>query len=336
MQNKFNAGIVGLGVYVPERVLTNFELESILETSDEWIRSRTGIRERRIAAPEQASSDLAYEASRLALENAKVSADEVDLIVCSTLSPDMPFPATGCIVQEMLGAKKAAAFDLEAGCSGFIYGLSVAQAFIAAGIYKTVLVIGTDVMSRMVNWKDRDTCVLFGDGAGAVVLKPVKSDQGILSVHLGSDGSGADTLLVPAGGSRMPFSEEAFARNLQYIHMSGGDVFRFAVKAMCNATTQVLDGAGLKREDMDFLVPHQANTRIIEAAAKRLKLPLEKVVVTVDRYGNNSTASVPLALEAAVRDGRIKDGYNIVLVGFGAGLTWGAVAMRWCLPCVVN
>ena len=332
MQNKFNAGIVGLGTYVPERVLTNLELESMLETSDEWIRSRTGIKERRIAAPEQASSDLAFEAARLALENGKVSADEVDLIVCATLSPDMLFPATGCIVQDRLGAKKAAAFDLEAGCSGFIYGLAVAQAFITSGIYKTVLVIGTDVMSRMVNWKERDTCVLFGDGAGAVVVKPVESDQGILSVHLGSDGSGADTLLVPAGGSRMPFSQETLDRNLQYIHMNGGEVFKFAVKAMCNATKQVLDDAGLKQEDIDFLVPHQANTRIIESAAKRLKLPLEKVVVTVDRYGNNSTASVPLALEEAVKDGRIKDGHNIVLVGFGAGLTWGAVAIRWGSP----
>ena len=332
MHKKFNAGIVGLGAYVPERVLSNLELESILETSDEWIQSRTGIRERRIAAPEQASSDLAFEAARMALENAKVAADEVDLIVCATLSPDMPFPATGCIVQDMLGAKKAAAFDLEAGCSGFIYGLAVAQAFIIGGIYKTVLVIGTDVMSRMVNWKDRDTCVLFGDGAGAVVLKPVESG-GILSVHLGSDGSGADTLLVPAGGSRMPFSQETFDRNLQYIHMSGGEVFKFAVKAMCNATKQVLEGAGLKPEDIGFLVPHQANTRIIESAAKRLKLPMEKVVVTVDRYGNNSTASVPLALEEAVKDGRIKDGQNVILVGFGAGLTWGAVAMRWVSSC---
>lgn len=329
MQKKFNAGIVGLGTYVPDRVLSNLELESILETSDEWIRSRTGIRERRIAAPEQASSDLAFEAAKLALENAKISADEVDLIVCATISPDMLFPATGCIVQELLGAKKAAAFDLEAGCSGFIYALAVGQAFISSGIYKTVLVIGTDVMSRMVNWKEREICVLFGDGAGAAVLKPVESDQGILAVHLGSDGSGANTLLVPAGGSRMPFSQESLDRNLQYIHMSGGEVYKFAVKAMCNATKQVLEGAGLKTEDLGYLVPHQANTRIIEAAAKRLNLPMDKIVVTVDRYGNNSTASVPLALEEAVKDGRIKDGQNIVLVGFGAGLTWGAVAIRW-------
>ncbi|ACV62062.1 3-oxoacyl-(acyl-carrier-protein) synthase III [Desulfofarcimen acetoxidans DSM 771] len=328
---KYNAGIVGLGTYVPERILTNIELESSLETSDEWILSRTGIKERRIAAPEQAASDLALAAASAALENARVSASEVDLIICATLTPDMFFPATGCIVQDRLGAKKAAAFDLEAGCSGFIYGLSVAQAFIASGIYKTVLVIGTDVMSRIVNWRDRGTCVLFGDGAGAVVLKPVEQDQGILSVHLGADGSGAGTLLVPAGGSRMPLSQEVLDLNLQFIQMSGGDVFKFAVIAMCNATKHVLAGVGLETEDLGMLVPHQANTRIIESAAKRLKLPMDKVVVTVDRYGNNSTASVPLALKEAVDDGRIKNGQNVVLVGFGAGLTWGAVLIRWVL-----
>lgn len=329
MQRKFNSGIVGLGIYVPDRILTNLELQQMVETSDEWIRTRTGIKERRIAAPEQATSDLAYEAAKRALESSGVTPEEIDLIIVATSTPDMFFPSTGCILQERLNAQRAAAFDLEAGCTGFIYGLVTANAFISSGIYKTVLVIGADVLSRVVNWKDRNTCVLFGDGAGAAVLKPVEPDRGILSVCLGAEGSGADSLTIPAGGSRLPTSKETLEKNLQYIHMSGQDVFKFAVRAMGSASKKVIAGAGLKQEDIDFLVPHQANIRIIGAAAKRLKLPMEKVLVTVDRYGNNSTASIPLALEEAIKDGRIKDGHNIVLVGFGAGLTWGAVAMRW-------
>ncbi|WP_066639341.1 beta-ketoacyl-ACP synthase III [Desulfolucanica intricata] len=329
MQKKFNAGIVGLGTYVPDRILTNLELQQIVETSDEWIRTRTGIKERRIAAPEQATSDLAYESAKRALESSGVTPNEIDLIIVATNTPDMFFPATGCIIQERLNAQRAAAFDLEAGCTGFIYGLVAADAFISSGIYKTVLVIGADILSRVVNWKDRNTCVLFGDGAGAAVLRPVETDRGILSVCLGSDGSGAENLTIPAGGSRLPTSLKTLEEDLHYIHMNGRDVFKFAVKAMGDASKKVIAGAGLKQEDIDFLVPHQANIRIIESAAKRLKLPMDKVLVTVDRYGNNSTASIPLALEEAVEDGRIKDGQNIVLVGFGAGLTWGAVAMRW-------
>ncbi len=323
------AGIVGIGTYAPEQILTNFDLTKTLETSDEWIYSRSGIRERRIAADHEATSDQALIACQRALEDAGVLPEEVDLIITATNTPDMLFPATACLVQDRLGATQAGAFDLLAGCTGFIYGGVVGAQFISAGTAKTVLVVGAETMSRVINWKDRNTCVLFGDGAGAVVLRQVPHDRGILSSMLGSDGSGGKFLDMPAGGSRLPVSSETIAQELNYLHMNGREVFKFAVRAMENGAVEVLRRAGLTNDDVDFLVPHQANIRIIEYAAKKMKLPMERVAVNVDRYGNTSTASVPLALEEALKGGKIKDGDNVVLIGFGAGLTWAGLLIKW-------
>ncbi|KAF1086736.1 3-oxoacyl-(acyl-carrier-protein) synthase 3 protein 1 [Sporotomaculum syntrophicum] len=323
------AGIVGIGTYAPERILTNFDLTKTLETSDEWIFSRSGIRERRIAADHEATSDLAVIACQRALEDAGVLPEEVDLIITATNTPDMLFPATACLVQDRLGATQAGAFDLLAGCTGFIYGGVVGAQFISAGTAKTVLVVGAETMSRVINWRDRNTCVLFGDGAGAVVMRQVPHDRGILSSMLGSDGSGGKFLDMPAGGSRLPSSSETIAQELNYLRMNGREVFKFAVRAMENGAVEVLRRAGLTNDDVDFLVPHQANIRIIEYAAKKMKLPMERVAVNVDRYGNTSTASVPLALEEAIKGGKIKDGDNVVLIGFGAGLTWAGLLIKW-------
>lgn len=323
------SGIVGVGSYVPERVMTNFELQEMLDTSDEWIRSRSGIRERRLSADDEASSDLALHASRKALENAGVSPEELDLIIVATNTPDMLFPATACLLQDGLGAKNAGAFDLLAGCTGFIYAMSVADQFIAAGTARTVLVAGTETLTKVLNWKDRSTCVLFGDGAGAVVMKQAPDDKGILSVMLGSDGSGGKFLKMPAGGSRMPASAETVAGDMHFLQMNGREVFKFAVRAMEDGALEVLHRAGLTVADVDFLVPHQANIRIIEHAAKRMNLPMDRVAVNVDRYGNTSTASVPMALEEALLAGKIKDGDNVIMVGFGAGLTWAGLLIKW-------
>ncbi len=322
-------GIVGIGTYAPERILTNFDLQQTLDTSDEWIYSRSGIRERRIVAENEATSDQALVASQRALEDAGVRPGEVDLIITATNTPDMLFPATACLLQDRLGATRAGAFDLLAGCTGFIYGVIVGAQFISAGTADTVLVTGAETMSRVINWKDRNTCVLFGDGAGAVVLRRVPDDRGILSSMLGSDGSGGKFLNMPAGGSRQPASSETLAQELNYLHMNGREVFKFAVRAMEDGASEVLRRAGLTKADVDFLVPHQANIRIIEHAAKRLKLPMERVAVNVDRYGNTSTASVPLALDEALQSGKIKDGDNVILVGFGAGLTWAGLLIKW-------
>jgi 3-oxoacyl-[acyl-carrier-protein] synthase-3 len=324
-----NAGIAGLGTYVPERILTNAQLEEMVDTSDEWIRSRSGIRERRITAPEQATSDMAVAAAERALADAGITPEEIDLIIVATNTPDMLFPATACLVQDRIGAKNAGAFDLAAGCTGFIYAMSVGSQFIAAGSCRTVLVIGADNLSKITNWEDRNTCVLFGDGAGAVVLRPVARGSGILAFKLCSDGAGGIHLMMPAGGSRRPATRETVDGKQHYIYMNGREVFKFAVRIMGEAAEEVLAAAGLDKSDLDFFIPHQANIRIIDAAAKRLGLPMEKVLVNVDRYGNTSTASIPLALEEAVHSGRIKKGEHIVMVGFGAGLTWGAVAMKW-------
>ncbi len=323
------AGIVGTGAYVPERILTNLDLQQTLDTSDEWIYSRSGIRERRIVAENEATSDQALLASQRALDDAGVRPEEVDLIIMATNTPDMLFPATACLLQDMLGATRAGAFDLLAGCTGFIYGVIVGAQFISAGTADTVLVTGAETMSRVVNWKDRNTCVLFGDGAGAVVLRRVPDDRGILSTVLGSDGSGGKFLNMPAGGSRQPASSETLAQELNYLHMNGREVFKFAVRAMEDGASEVLRRAELTKADVDFLVPHQANIRIIEHAAKRLKLPMERVAVNVDRYGNTSTASVPLALDEALKNEKIKDGDNVILVGFGAGLTWAGLLIKW-------
>ncbi len=323
------AGIAGLGLAVPDRILTNFDLEKMVDTSDEWIVTRTGIRERRIAAEGVAASDLAYAAGREALERAGVAPDEVDLIIVATVTPDMPFPATACLVQHRLDARRAAAFDLEAACSGFIYGLAVGSQFIQTGAYENVLVIGAEVLSRIIDWQDRSTCVLMGDGAAAALLRPAPEGYGIIAFYLGADGAGGDLLKVPAGGSRLVASPETVAAGLHYMRMNGREVFRFAVNIMGDAAERVLEKSGLTAADVDWFVPHQANLRIIDASARRFGIPMEKVIVNVDRYGNTSAASVPIALYEAVESGRIKSGDVVLTVAFGGGLTWGAAVMRW-------
>jgi 3-oxoacyl-[acyl-carrier-protein] synthase III len=308
-----NAGIVGLGRYLPERVVTNFDLEKIMETSDEWIRTRTGIEERRIASDEVDTSDMAFEAAKDALRDAGLSANDIDLILVATVTPDQPFPSVACMIQERLEAKNAAAMDISAACSGFMYGMVTAKQFIESGAYKHVLVVGVEKLSKIVDWNDRNTAVLFGDGAGAVVMGPVAEGHGILSFELGADGSGGKHL----------YQEKDF------ITMNGREVFKFAVRQMGESSVNVLDKAGLTKEDVDFLIPHQANIRIMEASRQRLELPEEKMSKTVQKYGNTSAASIPISLVEEVEAGKIKDGDVIVLVGFGGGLTWGAIALRW-------
>lgn len=324
-----NTGIAGVGAYVPDQIITNADLEKIVDTSDEWIISRSGIKERRIAPPEMATSDFAVIAANQAIAGAGITAEEIDLVIVATNTPDMVFPATACLVQDRIGAKKAGAFDLAAGCSGFMYAMIVGSQFVAAGSCRNVLVIGAENLSKIINWKDRKTCVLFGDGAGAVVLSRTAPGSGLLSYKMWADGSGGQSLMLPAGGSRNPASFETVSNNMHYIHMRGRDIFRFAVRATGKAAAEVLGAAGIKVSDVDHFIPHQANVRIIEAAAKRLRLPLEKVLVNVNRYGNTSTASIPIALAEAVREGRIKKGDHILMVGFGAGLTWAAAVLKW-------
>jgi 3-oxoacyl-[acyl-carrier-protein] synthase-3 len=322
--------IAGTGSYVPEKVLTNFDLEKMVDTSDEWIITRTGIRERHIAAPEQATSDLATEAGRAALEMAGVDAADLDLVIVATLTPDHYFPSTAGFVQRNLGAVRAAAFDMEAACTGFIYALTVGDLFIKSGKYQKVLVIGAEVLSKFLDWEDRDTCVLFGDGAGAALLVPGDdTGKGIISTHIHSDPSMAELLYTPAGVSRMPITKEAIDLKLNTVKMRGNEVFKVAVKRLSEIVVEVMEANGLVEEDIDFLVPHQANLRIIEATARKLKLPMEKVIVTVDIHGNTSAASVPLALDLAVRSKRIKEGDQVLLEAFGGGLTWGAALVRW-------
>jgi 3-oxoacyl-[acyl-carrier-protein] synthase-3 len=323
------AGVTGLGMSVPSRVLTNHDLEQMVETNDAWIRERTGIRERRIAASGESTSSFAFEASLKALNAAGLEPAEVELIIVATATPDMLFPATACLVQHQLGAKRAAAFDLEAGCSSFIYAMAVGAQFISTGCLRNVLVVGADTLSKITDWRDRSTCVLFGDGAGAVVLQPVEPPRGVLSVVLRADGSGADLLKMPAGGSRLPTSEETARSGLHHLVMNGREIFKFAVRAMGEAAAEALRSGGLKQEEVDCFIPHQANVRIIDALAKRLCLPPEKVLINVDRYGNTSSASIPIALYEAVSTGRIKSGSLALLVAFGAGLTWGALALRY-------
>lgn len=330
MENKIiSAGILGLGSYVPEKVLTNDDIAKIVDTSHDWIVSRTGIEERRIAGENESTSDMSAIAAKRALEDANLKAEDIDLIILATLTPDMLIPSTACLVQSKIGAKNAAAFDLEAGCSGFVYGLTVARQFVATGMYKNVLVIGAEVLSRMVDWQDRNTCILFGDGAGAAVVGPVEDGTGILSMTMGADGDGGKFLLIPAGGATMPATEQTLADRLHYIRMDGSEVFKFAVRTMGRASIEVVEKAGYKVEDIDFLVPHQANTRIINSAAKKLKLSEDKVYVNLNKYGNMSAASVPVALDEAVKLGKIKKDDLVVLVGFGAGLTWGSCFIKW-------
>ncbi|MFS8212115.1 beta-ketoacyl-ACP synthase III [Paenibacillus polymyxa] len=322
-------GVIGTGKYVPEKILTNKDLEAIVETSDEWIVSRTGIQERHIAAPEQATSDLAYEAAIKALESAGMTAQDLDLIIVATVTPDMAFPSTACILQDKLGAKGAAAFDLSAACSGFVYGLATATSFIKTGIYNNALIIGADCLSRITDYTDRNTCVLFGDGAGAVVIGEVPEGRGFQSFDLGAEGAGGSLLKLEAGGSRLPASADTLENKQHYIYMNGREVFKFAVRVMGTATVEVLEKAGLSKDDIDLFVPHQANIRIIQSAMQRLDLPEEKVVVNVHKYANTSAASIPLALVEAAEEGRMKEGDRVLMVGFGGGLTWGASVLVW-------
>jgi 3-oxoacyl-[acyl-carrier-protein] synthase III len=308
-----NAGIIGAGRFLPERIVTNKELEKIMDTSDEWIRTMTGIEERRIAADTVGTSDLAYAAAINALENAKITADEIDMILVATVTPDQPFPSVACMIQEKLGASRAAAMDISAACSGFMYGMVTAKQFIESGAYKYVLVVGVEKLSKITNWNDRNTAVLFGDGAGAVVMGPVSVGRGILSFELGADGSGGKHL----------YQENEF------ITMNGREVFKFAVRQMGESSVNVIEKAGLSKEDVDFLIPHQANIRIMEASRQRLELPIEKMSKTVNKYGNTSAASIPISMVEELEAGKIKDDDLIVLVGFGGGLTWGAIALRW-------
>lgn len=325
----YSVGITGVGKYIPEDVLTNQELSKMVDTSDEWIMERTGIRERRIAKADVATSDLGTEAARAALKDANVKPEEIDLIIVATATPDHAFPSTACIIQKNLGLINAAAFDLSAACSGFVYGLATGSSFISSGAYKKILVIGAEVFSKIINWKDRNTCILFGDGAGACVLERCEDGYGILSFDLGADGNGGDCLIVPAGGSRIPTTSETVDKDLQYVQMDGKEVFKFGARIMEKATRNALEKANLTTEDLDFLVPHQANIRIIESAAKKLKINSEKLCINLDKYGNMSSASIPVTLEEVVKENRIKKGDIVVLVGFGAGLTWGSMAIRW-------
>lgn len=307
-----NVGILGIGRYVPEKVVTNHDLEKIMDTSDEWIRTRTGIAERRIADDTIDTSYMAVEASKKALEDAGVSGEDIDLILVATVTPDRAFPAVACVIQEAIGAKHAAAMDLSAACAGFMYGMITAQQFIQTGTYKNILVVGSDKLSKIVDWNDRNTAVLFGDGAGAIVMGAVSEDKGVLSFELGADGSGGKHL----------YQDE-------YVMMNGREVFKFAVRQLGDSCLRVLDKAGLTKEDVDFLVPHQANIRIMESARERLNLPQEKMSMTIEKFGNTSASSIPIAMVEELQNGRIQDGDLIILVGFGGGLTWGAVALRW-------
>lgn len=325
-------GILGTGSFLPEKKVTNFDLEKLVDTSDEWITTRTGIKERRVTSAQEASSDLAYQASLRALEQAGIKASELDLIIVATSTPDMFFPSTACIVQDRLGAYQAAAFDVSAACAGFSYGVTTGAQFVQTGLYKHVLVVGVDVLTKVVDWQDRNTCVLFGDGAGAVVLGPVEPGYGFLSFELGADGSGGDLLKIPGGGFRLPASIESLESGAHFIKMNGREVFKFAVRVMEQVSESVLEKAGLTKEDVSWLIPHQANLRIIEAARKRLELSEEQVVVNLDRYGNMSSASIPVALDEAFRERKFKKGDIMVLIGFGAGLTWGGSVLRWNLP----
>jgi len=324
-----SVGIIGTGSYVPPRVLTNQDLEKMVDTSDEWIRTRTGILERRIADEHTATSDLAMESAKAALCSAGVEAKDLDLIVVATVTPDMFFPCTASILQEALGCPRPAAFDLLVGCTGFVYGLAIASSLLGAGAYERALVIGAETLSKITNWQDRSSCVLFGDGAGAAVLAPVEKGRGVLAYSLGNDASNADALKIPAGGSRLPTSAKTVADELHYLHMVGSDVFKFAVRAMVDSSRVAVENAGLSLSDIDVLIPHQANQRIIDAAAKRLNIPHERIVRNLERYGNTSAASIPIALDEAVRDGLLKAGDTVLLSSFGAGLSWASMVLRW-------
>lgn len=321
-------GIVGVGEYLPKKILRNRDLEKMVDTSDEWITTRTGIKQRHICAKNEAASDLAIKASKRALEDARLNPNDLDLIIVATITPDTPFPSVASILQNALSAKTAICFDVSAACAGFVYALTIAQQFIARGSCRNALVVGTEVLSRITDWKDRNTCVLFGDGAGAVVLAEARSG-GILSTYLGCDGSKADLLMLPGGGSRNPATRATVDNGLHYIKMQGNELFKMAVTIMADAAQQALKIAGLECKDIDIVIPHQANVRIIMAMAKKLHLPPEKIYLNIAKYGNMSSASTATALCEAVKEGRIKKGDIVLVVSFGAGLVWGACVIKW-------
>lgn len=321
--------IIGLGYYIPPKILTNADLEKMVETSDEWITTRTGIKERHIAEDGVGSSDLGKEACLRALKNANIDALDIDLLIVATISPDMIFPATACVIQENIGAKNAAAFDISAACSGFSYALMIADQFIRSKTYEKILVVAAETLTHFVDWEDRGTCVLFGDGAGAAVVGASDGESGLLSSYIGSDGMYVDLLKIPAGGSVMPASERTLNERQHYIHMAGREVFKIAVRSMESAALEALDRAGLSKDDIDLLIPHQANLRIISAVGDKLGLPEEKVFVNVDKYGNMSAATLIIALCEAVEQGRVKKGSIVVFSAFGGGFTWGANVIRW-------
>ncbi|MEY2440368.1 MAG: 3-oxoacyl-[acyl-carrier-protein] synthase [Verrucomicrobiota bacterium] len=321
--------IIGTGSYVPEKILTNDDLSRIVDTSDEWITTRTGIKERRVAAKDEQTSDMATKAALKAMEQAEISGADIDLILVATATPDMLFPATACFVQKKIGAVNAACLDISAACAGFLFGIEIAQQFITSHTHNTVLVIGAEKLTSITNWTDRNTCVLFGDGAGAAVLGHRGSTHGVISTHIGSDGQYSDILFMPGGGSRCPITKENADMNLATIHMLGKEVYKQAVTAMLSASRKALDQAGLSIEDISCVIPHQANLRIIEAIADRLKIPIEKFYVNLDKYGNTSAAAVAIALDEANRSGRIKQGDFILMVVFGGGLTWASTVIEW-------
>jgi 3-oxoacyl-[acyl-carrier-protein] synthase III len=326
------AHVTGWGISVPEPVLTNDDIAKMVDTNDAWIRDRTGIRERHIAREDQFPSTLGVEACIKALQVANLAPTEIDLIICTSSSPEYIFPATACLIQDQIGATKAGAFDIQAACTGFIFATNMAAQAIRSGSIKNALVVGTETLSRFINWKDRNTCILFGDGAGAFVLQASDKPGGILSAVMHSDGSGADTLSLPGGGARYPASEGTVHEGKHFVQMDGKAVFRFATRVMGHAAKEALDLAGMTTDDVQWIIPHQANFRIIETAAKYLKMPMDKFVVNVDRYGNTSTASIPIATVEAVQKGQLKSGDKVVFVGFGGGLTWGALVVQWSGP----
>lgn len=329
MENTRFAGILGTGHYAPEKILTNADLEKMVDTSDEWIRTRTGIETRHIAAQSENTSDLCVNAARKAMEAAGVTVDDIDFILVATASPDYVVPSTACLVQDKLGASHAGAMDISAGCSGYIYAVAVASNMVKAGMYKHILVIGAEILSRLVNWHDRSTCILFGDGAGAAVIGETEEGYGLLASDLGSDGSLGKILDIPASGVAEPVTHRAIDSGRIYIHMEGPEVFKAAVRHMGATTLKTLEKAGVSKDDIDMFIAHQANNRIIQAIAKRLQVPADHMWVNVDRFGNTSAASVGIALDEAVRAGKVKHGDIVVLTGFGAGLTWGCDVMRW-------
>ncbi len=312
--------------------MTNADLEKIVDTTDEWIKTRTGIEERHIADKDEATSDMAVKAAHLALKDAKVSAADLDLIIVATVTPDNLFPPTACLVQHQIKATKAAAFDLEAACPGFVYGLTIATQFIQAGFYKTILIIGAEKLSAITNWKDRSTCVLLGDGAGAVVVQAVAGNNGILSCYLAADGAGGEFLQMPGGGSRHPATVETVEKGMHFLQMNGREVYKMAAKVMVEGIHSVVQRGGYAIGDLQWIFPHQANIRIIEALAEKIDIPKERIYINIQKYGNTSAASIPLALDEAYQQGKLKPGDLITLVSFGSGFVWGAVLLRWCKP----